>query len=327
MPGDTSIVVITANAKIITGVLPALAAQFDKVHVAKTAVDALDALSGCGPSDVILMDAELPGREENGQREELRARLSAGGFPVVLISEMPAEKWIGLLETGVIDDVVPPNLEAAHLIFRLRMAIRARQNAQKLKQLNEGKSKVLELDQLTGVFGREATIGVLFRETDRVQRMRGSLCLMVFDLDDFGHWNARLGIEECDKLLREVVGRTSRVLRSYDVLGRVGDDEFLAILPGCDDGNAAMLAERLRVDVFSVPFHTESGSIRLSACFGIAKSCGRSPLVVLREAEQALEWAKRSGAESIEFFCATPVPMAEPVKLISPTSGDELLVW
>jgi len=66
-------------------------------------------------------------------------------------------------------------------------------------------------------------------------------------------------------------------------------------------------------------------SIRLSACFGVALSMGRSPVVVLREAEQALQWAKASGPESIEYFGEAHRPPRAPVTYLSPTSGDELV--
>ena len=74
---------------------------------------------------------------------------------------------------------------------------------------------------------------MLFRETDRVQRTKASLCMVLFDIDDFGHWNSRLGSDACDELLCKVVSRTTRLLRSYDLFGRPGKDEFLVALPGC----------------------------------------------------------------------------------------------
>ena len=88
-----------------------------------------------------------------------------------------------------------------------------------------------------------------------------------------------------------------------------------------------MLAERLRIEVFSAPFHVAGETIRLSACFGIAFSHGRSPVVVLREAEKALEWAKAAGPESIQCFGCPPQPAPSPVTFLSATSGDELLAW
>jgi two-component system, cell cycle response regulator len=150
---------------------------------------------------------------------------------------------------------------------------------------------------------------------------------VLFDIDDFGHWNSRLGANACDELLCQIVARTTRLLRSYDLLGRPGKDEFLVVLPGCVTENAMMLAERLRMDVFSVPFHVAGESIRLSACFGVATSNGRSPVVVLREAEQALGQAKAAGPESIECFADSLQTYPEPVTFLSSSGGDELLAW
>lgn len=143
---------------------------------------------------------------------------------------------------------------------------------------------------------------MLFRETDRAQRMKTPLSLLGFDVDDFGHWNAKLGSEACDTLLRGIAGRAGRVFRSYDLLGRSGEDEFLALLPGCTTYEASQLAERLRNEVFADPFHVYDRAVRLSACFGIASSGGRSPVVVLREAELALREAKAAGPETIRCF-------------------------
>jgi len=63
-----------------------------------------------------------------------------------------------------------------------------------------------------------------------------------------------------------------------------------------------MLAKRLRVDVFSQPVQLPGKQIQLSACFGIASSNGRSPVVVLREAEKALSAANDRGTGSIHCF-------------------------
>jgi two-component system, cell cycle response regulator len=99
------------------------------------------------------------------------------------------------------------------------------------------------------------------------------------------------------------------------------------VLPGCETSNALTLAERLRMEVFSLPFHIGGESIRLSACFGLASSLGRSPVVVLREAEQALGLARQSGPESIQRFADSLRPSPSPVTFLSPSSGDELLAW
>jgi diguanylate cyclase (GGDEF)-like protein len=184
-----------------------------------------------------------------------------------------------------------------------------------------------QMDRLTGLYNRDALLAMLFRETDRAQRTKSALGLILFDIDDFGHWNARLGAEACDALLRQVAERTAPQLRSYDLLGRTGKDEFLVGLPGCDATLAVSLAQRLCRSIFSSPYRVADESIRLSACFGIAASLGRSPLVVLREAEQALLAAKEAGPESIQCFREAARPAAVPVTFFSTASEEELLGW
>lgn len=174
-----------------------------------------------------------------------------------------------------------------------------------------------QLDPLTGLLTRPAVLGTLFRETDRVQRSNQPLSLILFAIDDFEHWKARLTRPQCDTLLRGVVERVSRLLRSYDTFGRDAEHEFVLILPGCSALNANLLAERLRADVFTAPIPAGDDSLRLSACFGIASSDGRSPIVVLQEAESALLQAQKTGPESIRTFTHALQAEIEPAEFLS----------
>ncbi len=178
-----------------------------------------------------------------------------------------------------------------------------------------------QTDWLTGLYTRQTFLAMLFRETDRMQRMNTPMSVALFDIDDFTHWNTRLDANACDQLLWLVAARTIRLLRSYDLLGRAGKDKFLIALPGCRIAKAVRLAERLQSDAFCVPFHLESEPIRLSACFGIASSEGRSPVVVLREAEEALRQAKASGPGSIQCFEEFPAQAA----FLSSHCDDDLI--
>jgi diguanylate cyclase (GGDEF)-like protein len=231
------------------------------------------------------------------------------------------------MKEGVIDDLILRNAEPAYWKLRMDMVLRAFRMSHEVDTLRETMMLNAQLDRLTGVYNREALLSILFRETDRVQRLKSSMCVVLFDIDDFGHWNSRLGADACDELLCQVVSRTTHLLRSYDVLGRPGMDEFLIALPGCGTGNAAMMAERLRVEVFGEPFRIGGDTIRLSACFGIASSLGRSPVVVLREAEEALARAALAGPETILCFGEAMMPTVAPVTYISPGNGGELLAW
>jgi diguanylate cyclase (GGDEF)-like protein len=278
-----------------------------------------------GAPSLALLDANLPGMPAS----ELLARARAGGhgFPILLIAEDVTQEAIDRLADGVLDDLILRGSEISYWLLRIDAALRAFRLAQDIENLRESAALHAQRDRLTGVYNREALLALMFRETDRVQRQNSAMTVLLFDIDEFGHWNSRLGMDACDELLREVTRRTARLLRSYDLFGRPGMDEFLLALPGCGIANAVLLAERLRLEVFCAPFHVAAESIRLSACFGIACSLGRSPVVVLREAEEALLRAKAQGPEAIQCFDGCLQPPHAPLTFLFPTSGDELIAW
>jgi two-component system, cell cycle response regulator len=314
----------SSEPALLTAIEPVLAAGGGRVQVVLSAQSALEAMSAHHPPTLAVFDQALPGMALG---QLLASVLADKRFPIVLISDAVTREWAERLQQGIIDDVILRSAEPSYWRIRFDLVLRSHHLAEELDSLRDAAVANAQLDRLTGVYNREALLSILFRETDRVQRQKNALAIVLFDIDDFGHWNSRLGAEACDHLLWQVVARTTRLLRSYDALGRLGKDEFLMVLPGCETSNALTLAERLRMEVFSLPFHIGGESIRLSACFGLASSLGRSPVVVLREAEQALGLARQSGPESIQRFADSLRPSPSPVTFLSPTSGDELLAW
>jgi diguanylate cyclase (GGDEF)-like protein len=284
-------------------------------------------LTSAHAPSLAIIDVNLPGMARGQLLASARAEAAGRRFPIVLIADTVTQEWIDRLAEGVIDDVVPRTTEPAFLRLRIESALRHHRQSRELELLREAAVLNSQTDRLTGIYNRETMLSMIFRETDRVQRTNSSLCVILFDIDDFGHWNTRLGSETCDELLCQVATRTTRLMRSYDLLGRAGMDEFLVALPGCSSVNAVMMAERMRTDVFSSPFRINGDAVRLSACFGVVTSMGRSPVVVLREAEQALLVAKASGPESIQCAGDFPEPSVAPVAFLSANSEDELLAW
>jgi diguanylate cyclase (GGDEF)-like protein len=150
-------------------------------------------------------------------------------------------------------------------------------------------------DRLTGLLNRDSILRLLFVETDRAQRLNTPLTLVLLDLDSFSRINADHGYQAGDRILQELARRFQRYLRSYDLIGRCGEDEFLIALPGCTSEEAYTLAQRVKRSILYRPFPVGDNMLTLTASAGISHSRGRSPLVVLREAEQALANAKLSG--------------------------------
>lgn len=315
----------TADAELIERAEPALA-QLGRVQTPATAEALLEAVAAL-PQAVIALDTRLPGIEIGQLLAAVRALPGGAVSPIVLFSDTVTDEWRERLREGVISDLVPISIGREFLAVRLGMVLAAQNRERELERLRERDATVAVTDPLTGVYNRSALLPLLFRETDRVQRMKTSLCLILMDIDDFGHWNVRLGTEACDDLLAQTAGRVRRMLRSYDLLGRIGKDEFLTALPGCSAVNAMTLAERIRQEVFATPFDVSGKAIRLSACFAVASSQGRSPVVVLRELEEGLTVAKQDGPETIRLAAEWLRAKVAPVQFLSPASDEDLVTW
>lgn len=300
MPRDSQdrILLASGEPELLTRAEHVLRASGAEVRVALTADATLQSMLQDTPT-LALVDARLPGMELGRLLAAARAE-GTPHFPIVLIADTPSEELKDRLAEAVIDGLVPLQTEPEWLLLRVELVLREFERARMLDRLQERALLDAERDPRTGAYNRQAMLARLFRETDRVQRMNTALSFILFDIDDFGHWNSRLGTAACDDLLASVAERVGRLLRSYDLLGRVGKDEFLVALPGCSAVNAALLAERMRTEMFAEPFEAGGRRARLSACFGVVPSRGRSPVVVLREAEEMLRVAKAEGPESIQ---------------------------
>lgn len=265
---------------------------------------------------LLLVDAELPESEIERILFSVRDASRTRRCRVVLLSDSVTDTWSRGLADGTIDDLVPRSPWNPHWHARLGYVLRAPERLSKLGRWRDASQFYEQVDPLTGLFNRSALLAALFRETDRVQRSQHALSVALFEIDDFEHWTVRFSSNQCNELLQTVAQRVGNMLRSYDAFGRSGDHEYLLILPGCSAINAGLLAERLLAEVFSVPVSIDGESIRLSACFGLASSDGRSPIVVLREAEEALQRARQAGPESIRAFAKSRDAEIEPIEFL-----------
>lgn len=297
-----TILLLSDDPALLSTVEPVLRSIGVETKIALSAEHAIAACAEQVAPELILMDGSLQGSQAGRVLAAVRETVRGPHVAVVLLADSVSEEWAGRLAEGVLDDLIPRDPGNPHWRVRLETVLRTYHRMRELERLRDSSLQNARTDALTGVTNRTTMVAMLFRETDRAQRMRTPLSLLEFDVDDFGHWNAELGADACDGLLRAIAARAGRVFRSYDLFGRSGEDEFLAVLPGCTTYDATLLAERLRTEVFSENFAVHGRVVRLSACFGVASSGGRSPVVVLRETELALREAKAAGPESIRCF-------------------------
>jgi diguanylate cyclase (GGDEF)-like protein len=293
------LLVATANAGLYLRLTEILSALPYSVQPVTNDAEALRILLGPNPPELALLDASLPGQNGLELAAEVKRRSGRKQTWIMLLSGAADPDTVAsATEAGVDDLLLCPGSEAVNemdLRVRLGVAQRVQEMARQLEAQTQATRFQASHDHLTGLWNRESLMSLVFPETDRVQRMGTPLGFLLLDLDHFARVNAEYDYKAGDKILQDLAGRLRRYLRSYDLIGRYGEDEFLVVLPGCNSSHALHLASRIRTVLLQRPFATGRNMIRLTASIGLAQSRGRSPLVVLREAERALANAKLEG--------------------------------
>jgi diguanylate cyclase (GGDEF)-like protein len=175
-------------------------------------------------------------------------------------------------------------------------------------------------DVLTGLPNRALLADRLEQEVARARRTGERFAVLVFDLDGFKAVNDTWGHAAGDRLLALAAERMRRSLRASDTVGRVGGDEFLALLPQTSEEGAVEAAEKLRLAI-DAPFHLESGEARVGVSIGIAVhgQHGEDSESLQRAADAALYDAKREGKNRSRVASVpsgargTPLAVREPL--------------
>jgi two-component system, cell cycle response regulator len=280
-------------------------------HPVETVTDGnglLRALERPESAPIVILDADLPGLSGMTLLQTLQLQSSRRRRWTILLNDagrsIDPGNQASARETGVDDLLIKP-VDEFELCVSLRAASRVEARFAELAEALEAASFHATHDSLTGLLNREALLNVLFQETDRTQRLGSRLAFFLLDLDHFSRVSRDLGYDGGDRVLRLLASRFRRILRSYDVIGRCGGDQLLVAMPGCTPEDARSMAARLRDSVSERPFDTLWATVMMTASIGVAQSGGRSPLVVLREAELTLSNAKLAGGACARWFPST----------------------
>ncbi len=156
-------------------------------------------------------------------------------------------------------------------------------------------------DPLTGVFNRRTFEQQALTAFAHSRLVDSPLSLLLIDGDHFKRINDVHGHAAGDAALRSYARVFRDSLRHGDVLGRIGGEEFAALLPGCDEGAAHRLAERLRAAIEACAFQHEGNSVALCVSVGVAAMTSEDVSYenLLRRADRALYAAKNGGRNRV----------------------------
>jgi diguanylate cyclase (GGDEF)-like protein len=153
------------------------------------------------------------------------------------------------------------------------------------------------LDPLTGLLNRKALAG-RFEEIAQQAKLTGApVCLVACDLDHFKQVNDVHGHDRGDAVLKDAAYVLRKQLRSFELVYRLGGEEFLIVLPGCSIHEGHAIAERVRIGLADA----RPGGLPVTASFGVAAASGADAAFepLFRAADAALYQAKRAGRNRV----------------------------
>jgi diguanylate cyclase (GGDEF)-like protein len=259
------------------------------------AVDAvvLDPAAGDQPVDELAADDQ-----DDDDPDELPSQ--------VLTRELPLEGREPYVfrarVTGPADEIARRVEALDLLVAQARVGLANAALVEQLETLKQTYQDQATRDQLTGLLNRRGLVL-------SAEQIPGHLGVLFCDLDGFKGVNDTLGHAAGDELLEKVARRLENSMREESVLGRMGGDEFVVVVPGASDEDLAGLGHRIEIDL-GRPFLLEAGMARIGVSIGASHAApGERDLdALLGRADQLMYEVKRSRKGARNALAPTGIP-------------------
>lgn len=271
-----------------------------------------------------ILDWMMPGLTGPEVCRRIRERRSEPyTYTLLLTSKSQKEDLIEGMEAGA-DDYITKPFDQHELQVRLRAGTRLVDLQAELMAAREALREQATRDALTHLWNRRQILEILDRELARAGRETCPVGVIIVDLDHFKNVNDTHGHLAGDAVLQEAARRMQNGVRQYDSIGRYGGEEFLILLPGCDEANSFTQADRLRRLIAERGMPVQDKSLTLTASFGVTAALPGEAWTaesLIRRADEALYAAKKSGRNRVELL-----PSSEPETLRAVQQAQPLTI-
>lgn len=250
-----------------------------------------------------IVDWMLPGMDGTQLCREVRKRAPEPYIYILLLTaKTQRQDIVEGMEAGA-DDYLTKPFDPDELRVRLRAGRRILDLQEHLLSMREAIRFPTTHDFLTGLWNREAILGMLRQKLSRDRRAGVPVGVILVDLDYLKQINNAYGPHLGDAVLREAARRLRSRVRLYDSVGRYGGGEFLIVVPGCYSSEVVEEAEKLGEAISGEAMDVLGGTIRVTASVGVAttEECQNADADgLLRAADAALRRAKAGGHNRLE---------------------------
>jgi len=170
------------------------------------------------------------------------------------------------------------------------------------KRMEEDLRTLAFTDSLTGVNNRRRFFELANKELERTKRNGRPFCFLTLDIDHFKTINDSHGHDQGDIVLTKLAACCLQELRCSDIFGRIGGEEFSAILIETDTETAQIVAERLRKRIAAESIQTDDARIAFTISIGLSHWQGNDDTIdsIMQRADKALYTAKNLGRNRVE---------------------------
>ncbi|MFA6506516.1 MAG: diguanylate cyclase [Treponemataceae bacterium] len=240
--------------------------------------------------DLYICDIVLPGM--SGEQVVTRIRRSGSDAIILCISRFTSEKPLSNILLAGANDYISKPFDAAGLISRLKINVRSYQLKKRLEHL-------AVTDGLTGLYNHRYSYERVEEEMSKARRYDRPLSAIMIDIDDFKKINDTRGHRIGDEVLKGVAEAIKSALRSVDIVGRYGGEEFIAILPETPHPASCVAAEKIRSAIAEAFF--ADGTVRATVSLGVAELEPDETLAsFIGRSDALLYQAKKAGKNRVE---------------------------